>query len=77
LIEKNESNNNQDYSKKSVLLYVLIGFLFLVFCASLVFLGMFIHKKLYGEQRRKKANELDDGYEYESINNDKNIVQDN
>ena len=70
--EKDELNNNNQENNNNninnIVLYIIIGFLILVFCVSLVFLGMLIHKKLYGEQRKIKANELDDGYEYESIN---------
>jgi hypothetical protein len=73
-INNNSNNNNK------IGLYILFGSLFVIFCVLLIFLGMFIHKWLFGEKRRKKANELDDGFDYdtkESINTDKNIIQDN
>ena len=68
-----DQNINNEKTGNKIILYIIIGILFLIFCVLLVFLGMFIHKKLYGEKRRKKANELDDGYDYEtngSINSD-------
>ena len=40
---------------------------------------MFIHKSLYGQKRRKKANEIDDEYDYdtnECINADNNNIND-
>ena len=63
-IDKKDNDKDKDkenYNKNW--LYILIGLLFIVFCGLLIFLGMFIHKCLYGEKRRKKANELDDGYD--------------
>ena len=41
---------------------------------------MLLHKCLYRDKRRKKANELDDGYDYEvkeGINSDANIREEN
>ena len=68
--------------KSKIWLYILVIFLFVVFCGLLILLGMFLHKMIYGEKRKKKANELDDDYEYEtkenveSINSDKIINDD-
>ena len=75
-----DQNIHNEKTEDKIILYIIIGILFLIFCVLLIFLGMFIHKKVYGEKRRKKANELDDGYEYEtngSINSDKKTNEDN
>ena len=72
--DKDKDNNNK------IWLYIIFGLLFMLFCGLLIFLGMFMHKCLYGEKRRKKANELDDGYDYEvkeGINSDINIREEN
>lgn len=61
---RNKKEKDKDKKNKSWI-YILIGLLFIIFCGLLIFLGMYIHKCLYGEKRRKKANELDDGYDYE------------
>lgn len=56
---ENKKNNNMK-------LYILFGFLFIIFCVLLVLFGMFIHKWLFGKKRKKKANELDDEFDYNS-----------
>ena len=66
--EKNNINNNDGKGNK-IGLYILIGFSFILFCGLLITLGMYIHKYFYGEKRKKKANELDDDFTYETNEN--------
>lgn len=79
--DENKINiNNNDGKDKKIGLYILFGFLFLLFCGLLITLGMFIHKYFYGEKRKKKANELDDDFTYETNknnNSDNKINKDN
>ena len=66
--------------ENKIWIYILLGIVFIIFCGLLVFIGMILHKFLYGGKRRKKANELDDGYDYdtkESINSDKKNIEEN
>ena len=73
--------NNNDGKRNKIGLYILIGFLFILFCGVLIILGMYIHKYFYGEKRKKKANELDDDFTYETNENNnsdnKNIKEKN
>ena len=75
----NSNDNTKDKEKKKskIWLYFLVTFLFIVFCILLVLLGMLIHKMVYGEKRRKKANELDDDYDYETKKNIESINSEN
>ena len=74
-----QKDNNKNNNNNKMILYILFSFLFIIFCLLLVFLGMCIHKFLYGQKRRKKANELDDEFDYDSqgcINSDNKNIND-
>ena len=78
-VNNGKEENNQSKNSNSIL-YIIFGGLFLIFCGLLLYIGMIIHKCFYGEKRRKKANELDDDYDYdikEIINSDKNLSENN
>ena len=71
------NNKKQDYDKpkknnvkidKKQLIWIFILFVLLVG----IIIGVFVGKKIWDKQRKKRANELtDDEYEYNSANNDK------
>lgn len=65
--EGNEGNNSNDIWK-----ILLIVFLSLIFAGLLIFLGMFLQRKVCNQNRKKRANELKDNFEYISENNDEN-----
>ena len=65
--EGNEGNNSNDIWK-----ILLIVFLSLIFAGLLIFLGMFLQRKVCNQNRIKRANELKDNFEYISENNDEN-----
>ena len=73
-LEKKEINNgNKEKDSSKVLLYI---FLILALCIIIGFIGYFVKIKLYPSViKKKRANELDDEFEYVShknINNNNN-----
>lgn len=72
----NEINENNIYKDSKLNLYILIGVLSFIICLLFVLAFFLIYKLIYMQKRRKRANELDDGFDYDnkynSINNDNN-----
>ena len=56
--------SNDSDSKNNNLKIIILVVAIVVFSFLLVFLGIFIGKKLYGIHRKKRANELNENYEY-------------
>ena len=70
-------NKNISIKKNTENFYNKIWFwiIILIIIITIIIFCIFIIKKVSGSNRRKKANELDDGYDYDAIgenNNDKN-----
>ena len=85
---ENDDNNEwkkPDKNNSNTMKIVLIVTLSIIFAALLIFIGMFIQKTICNKNRKKRANELKDNFEYISenadkngliINNDKKIIND-
>ena len=71
---KNENNNSTDKENN----YIAIKIIIIIFLLIIFFgLGVIFHKIITKSSRKKKANELDDDYEYPIINkNEKNNIVD-
>lgn len=78
--DNNGGDNNGDISTKWKI--ILIVGLSIIFAILLIFIGMLIQKKICNKNRKQRANELTDNFEYindenrESINSDKKIMKD-
>ena len=64
-------NNNNENINESITKIVVIIFLIIIFSVLLIIFGMVIQKICFKE-RKKRANELKDNFEYISENNDEN-----
>ena len=64
--DKNNSNNNNYYIIIKIIVIIILSII-------LILLGLFLGKLLFGIKRKKRANELNDDYEYiNDENNNKN-----
>ena len=66
--QKYKTKMNSEFKRKKFNKAVLI-FILIILSFILVILGIYIGKIIYGIQRKKRANELQDNYEYISDNN--------
>ena len=64
-------NNNNENINESITKIIVIIFLIIIFSVLLIIFGMVIQKICFKE-RKKRANELKDNFEYISENNDEN-----
>ena len=69
-----ENNNDKNKDNNKYITYIVIGFLFLIFCVLFLLIGMWVQKSCINNKRKKRINELedqndDDNYYY---NEDKN-----
>ena len=66
-------NNDKNKDNNKYITYIVIGFLFLIFCVLFLLIGMWVQKSCINNKRKKRINELedqnDDDYYY---NEDKN-----
>ena len=69
--QKDNDGNNPDDPDSNIMKIVLIVSLSVIFAALLIFIGMFIQKKC-NKNRKKRANELKENFEYVSENTDEN-----
>ena len=71
-IDNNSNSNSDDNNNKSLnfYLWILWGVLLLITGIGCFFLG----KILYDKNRKKRANELDDDYEYKQNNNEESLT---
>ena len=69
--QKDNDGNNHDNPDSNIMKIVLIVSLSVIFAALLIFIGMFIQKKC-NKNRKKRANELKENFEYVSENTDEN-----
>jgi hypothetical protein len=57
---KNRENDSLDYSSNQIWKYIIYGLIFIIFSISLVLLGMFIQRRCFDNQRKKRLNELEE-----------------
>ena len=57
-------NNEENSEEKKIGKYFLYSFIIIVLIAIFIVVGVFLGKKIYGLKRKKRANEMDDDYEY-------------
>lgn len=69
------NNNIKINSEKNekILANIWFWIIILIIILIIVISTVFITKKFFGSNRRKKANELDDGFDYEAHNGEENI----
>ena len=65
-VEENDKNNNKE--KKNILMWIFIVISWIVFIGLGILFGIFIYKKF---SKKKRANELNDDYDYIQENDDK------
>ena len=73
-INKGKSNKNDNTPKSTINLLKNIWFwiiIFIILCI-IILITVLVSKNLFGVSRRKKANELDDGYDYETDKGEEN-----
>jgi hypothetical protein len=58
--KKNINGNNNNNQRSQVTFYIIIGILFVIFCALFLIFGMYIQKKCVNSKRKKRFNELED-----------------
>ena len=75
--ENNESNENngkneisENISNSNFLVWIFMGILIIIFGIGCFCLGKF----LYNKNRKKRANELEDDYEYKQKNNEESLT---
>ena len=76
----NEKDNEKDTEKNKkymiiiyiIIIYIIIGIFLIVFCFLLITFGMYIQKR-YFNKKKKRANELDNSFDYE--NKEDNMIQ--
>ena len=71
----NYYDNEKDTEKNKkymITIYIIIGILLIVFCFLLIMFGMYIQKR-YFNKKKKRANELDNSFDYE--NKEDNMIQ--
>ena len=76
-IEKEEDNkskslNNNDNENKTILIIIII-----ILCLISIGLGIYLGKMIYNKNIKKRFNELDDSFEYESKEYNEQIEQNN
>ena len=77
-----KTNSNNSYKKSNFFLFDKKNIVIIVFIIAVILafvFGMYTHKKITKSQRKNKANELDDSFEYEpkkdkEDNEDKEVV---
>ena len=57
---KNKENDSLDYNSNQIRKYIIFGLIFIIFSISLVLLGMFIQRRCFDNQRKKRLNELEE-----------------
>jgi hypothetical protein len=57
-------SNDDDNKGNSFLKYFLYTMLIIILIAIFVVVGIILGKKIYGLKRKKRANEMEDDYEY-------------
>ena len=78
--DDNNSNNKDDLNegkKTNIIKIMIIIILAVIFSVLFIVLGMVIQKKMCNKDRKIRANELDDNFNYESSNNEENILVNN
>ena len=68
--KNNNKSNNDKKEKMNYLAIILVIISWIIFIGVGIILGTFIYKKCY---KKKRANELNDDYEYVSESNNNNI----
>jgi len=71
--EDNNNGNDNDNNNQNITKTVVIIILIIIFSTLLIVFGMVIQKICF-KDRKKRANELKDNFEYISENNDENIL---
>ena len=69
--ETNEDHNNNENNNESITKTIVVIFLIIIFSGLLILFGMVI-QKIRLKDRKKRANELKDNFEYISENTDEN-----
>ena len=57
---KNKEYESLDYNNNQIWKNIFYGFIFIIFSASLILLGMFIQRRCFDNQRKKRLNELEE-----------------
>ena len=77
--KNNDTNDNKENNNQNLKIIFII-LLIIVFSFLLILFGMFFQRKCFDKDRKKRANELDDNYNYEvnkdynNMDNNKNII---
>jgi NADH:ubiquinone oxidoreductase subunit 3 (subunit A) len=73
---KNRENDSLDYSSNQIWKYIIYGLIFIIFSISLILLGMFIQRRCFDSQRKKRLNELEEEINETEMKNKENINKD-
>ena len=74
---KNKENDSQDYSNNQIWKNIIYGLIFIIFSVSLILLGMFIQRRCFDNQRKRRLNELEEGINETEMKNSENMNKTN